>query len=255
MTDPENGKGRLEPLPKGDSVKLSILIVNYNSGSLLVQCLRSVMNTVETVPFEVLVVDNDSTDDSLKTAREEFPDITFVENDFNNWYTARCHQAMKASRGEYMLLLNPDTVCHPEAVDGLVDFMESRPKAGIACPKLLNGDGTLQPSCRKFLKSRFLVLKHLLPWRFFPQSWKKRFVLEYWDHGETIRADWIIGACVLVRRRAVEQVRSQGRRVPNVPRGKRLVHANEEAWMAGLVRSRSEGNTLRKPVRHGHVGR
>ncbi|MBD3278067.1 MAG: glycosyltransferase [Candidatus Aegiribacteria sp.] len=206
MTEPEDRKDRLESLARVDSVKLSVLVVNYNSGTLLSECLRSVMNTVETAPFEVLIVDNDSSDDSLETAIEEFPDVQYIRNDFNNWYTGGANQAMKACRGDYMLILNPDTVCHPGAVDGLVDFMDDRDKAGIACPKLLNGDGSLQPSCRKFLKSRFLVLKHLLPWSILPQSWKKRFVLEYWHHGETIAADWIIGASVLVRREAVEQV-------------------------------------------------
>ena len=206
MNDPENGEGRLEPLPGDDSVKLSVLVVNYNSGNLLAECLRSVMNTVDTAPFQVLVVDNDSSDDSLETAIREFPEVEYIRNDLNNWYTGGANQAMKACRGEYMLILNPDTVCHPGAVDGLIDFMESHGKAGIACPKLLNSDGTLQPSCRKFLKSRYLVLKHLLPWSILPQSWKKRLVLEYWDHGETVQSDWIIGACVLARREAVEQV-------------------------------------------------
>ncbi|MFO8182703.1 MAG: glycosyltransferase family 2 protein [Candidatus Aegiribacteria sp.] len=213
MGGPETGIGRPtepeKPLPQLRSdpdIELSVLIVNYNSGRMLADCLRSVYSTVSTAPMEVIVVDNDSTDGSAEAAAKEFPRATFILNDFNNWFTGGTNQAILASRGRYLLCLNPDTVCHPGAIDGLVDFMDSTPKAGVAGPRLLNGDGTLQPSCRKFLKSRYLLLKHLLPWSLLPDGWKRKAVLEYWDHGGTIRSDWVIGACILVRRKAVEEV-------------------------------------------------
>ena len=120
--------------------------------------------------------------------------------------TGGTNQAILASTGEYLLCLNPDTVCHEGSIDGLVDFLDRNPAVGIVGPKLLNGDGSLQPSCRKFLKSRFLFLKHFLPWRVLPNSWKRRIVLEYWDHGSTEEVDWAIGACILARRTAVEEV-------------------------------------------------
>lgn len=213
MGGPEARVGRpIEPekplpqLPPGPDMELSVLIVNYNSGRMLADCIRSVYSTVSTAPMEVIVVDNDSTDGSAEAASKEFPGASFILNDFNNWFTGGTNQAILASRGRYLLCLNPDTVCHPGAIDGLVEFLESTPKAGVAGPRLLNGDGTLQPSCRKFLKSRYLLLKHILPWSMLPNGWKRRVVLEYWDHSGTIRSDWVIGACVLVRRKAVEEV-------------------------------------------------
>jgi GT2 family glycosyltransferase len=196
----------LGPLESPSDVKLSVLIVNYNSGRLLSGCLESLYATVRTSPMEIIIVDNGSTDGSIEDARREFSRAVFIENDFNNWFTGGTNQAILASRGEYLLCLNPDTVCHPEAIDSLVGFLDSNPKAGIAGPRLQNGDGSLQPSCRKFLKSRYLVLKHLLPWSRLPERWKRRVVLEYWDHGSTIEADWVIGACILARRSAVEEV-------------------------------------------------
>jgi GT2 family glycosyltransferase len=187
-------------------IDLSVLVVNYNGGEMLSDCLRSVYETVETFSFEVIVVDNASSDGSVEAAGSEFPDVIFIMNDFNNWFTGATNQAIEASRGEYLLCLNPDTVCHEGAIDSLVEFMKRHPSAGIAGPRLLNGDGSLQPSCRKFLKSRYLVLKHLLPWRILPNGWRRRVVLEYWDHGSTEPVDWIIGACLLARREAVEAV-------------------------------------------------
>ncbi len=185
---------------------LSVLIVNYNGGSMLSDCLRSVRDTVSESSLEIIVVDNCSTDGSMDEARREFPEVTYIQNDHNNWFTGATNQAIRASRGNYLLCLNPDTVCHEGALDSMVAFLRDHPSAGVVGPMLLNGDGSLQPSCRKFLKSRYLLLKHLLPWRILPNSWKRRVVLEYWDHRDTIRSDWIIGACLLARRSAVEEV-------------------------------------------------
>jgi GT2 family glycosyltransferase len=187
-------------------VRLSILIVSYNCRELLLGCLESVFATVRTHPFEVIVVDNASTDDSVREARERFPSVAFIENEVNQWFSGATNQAILASTGAYLLCLNPDAVCHPKAVDDLVAFLDSHPSVAVVGPRLLNGDGSLQPSCRNFLTSRRLVLQHGLPWRAAPNAWRKRTVLEYWDHDETIRVDWLIGACILVRRTAVEQV-------------------------------------------------
>ena len=196
----------LEPIRRPCEFKLSILIVNYNSGEMLLDCLESVYATVKTVPFEVIVVDNNSQDGSIHTAREKHPEVRYIENDFNNWFTGGTNQAIEASRGEYLLCLNPDTLCHDNAIDELVGFLDSNPRAGLAAPKLLNGDGSLQPSCRNYLKSRYLLLRHILPWKRLPGSWRKKVVLEYWDHDETILSDWIIGACIMVRRETIEEV-------------------------------------------------
>ncbi|MEN8207620.1 MAG: glycosyltransferase family 2 protein [Candidatus Fermentibacteria bacterium] len=196
----------LEPLNRPCKFKLSILIVNYNGGEMLLDCLESISATVETAPFEVIVVDNNSQDGSMSAVREKYPEVQCIENDFNNWFTGGINQAIEASRGEYLLCLNPDTVCRENGIDELVSYLDGNPEAGLAAPRLLNGDGSLQPSCRNYLKSRYLLLRHILPWRRLPNSWRKKAVLEYWDHDETIRSDWIIGACVMVRRETVEEV-------------------------------------------------
>jgi GT2 family glycosyltransferase len=196
----------LPVLTDPSGVRLSILIVSYNCRELLLGCLESVFATVRTCPFEVIVVDNASTDGSVEEATRRFPTVTFIENDQNHWFSGATNQAMLASAGEYLLCLNPDTVCHRDAVDGLVSFLDSHPSAAVAGPRLLNGDGSLQASGRNFLTARRLVLQHAFPWKAAPNIWRKRAVLEYWDHDETIMVDWLIGACILVRRSAVEEV-------------------------------------------------
>lgn len=173
---------------------------------MLTDCLESIFVTVKTEPFEVIVVDNNSQDGSVDAAREKYPEVSFIENDYNNWFTGGTNQAIVESRGEYLLCLNPDTVCHPRAIDGMVEFLEKHDSVGLVGPELLNGDGSLQPSCRNFLTARRLILQHIFPWRMTPNSWKKRTVLEYWNHDETMEVDWIIGACILLPRKAVENV-------------------------------------------------
>jgi len=185
---------------------LSILIVSYDCRELLLGCLASLRATVRTAPLEVIVVDNASTDGTVEALRAGFPEVVVIANADNRWFSGATNQAILASTGEYLLCLNPDTVCAPGAVDALVAFLESHPEAAVVGPRLLNGDGSLQPSCRNFLTSRRLVLQHALPWKFLPNRWRRRSVLEYWDHDATLRVDWLIGACILVRRSAVEEI-------------------------------------------------
>ncbi len=196
----------LEPISRPCKYRLSILIVNTNSGEMLTDCLESIFATVKTEPFEVIVVDNNSQDGSVDAARDKFPEVCFIENNYNNWFTGATNQSIVESRGDYLLCLNPDTICHPRAIDCMVRFLEKHPSAGLVGPKLLNGDGSLQPSCRNYLTSRRLILQHVFPWRIAPNSWRKRTVLEYWNHDETMEVDWIIGACILLPREAVENV-------------------------------------------------
>ncbi|MBN1424935.1 glycosyltransferase family 2 protein [Candidatus Fermentibacteria bacterium] len=196
---PEEALPRITP-----SLPLSILIVNTNSRDLLLGCLGSVRDTVE-IPYEIIVVDNGSTDGSVE-ALEHARDVMLIANRFNNWFTGATNQAILVSRGEFLLCLNPDTVLHAGAVDRLVAFLRENPRVAVVGPRLLNGDGTLQPSCRNFLTNRRLVLQHLLPWRRMPNSWRRHAVLEYWDHDSPCGVDWVIGACILVRRSAVEQI-------------------------------------------------
>jgi N-acetylglucosaminyl-diphospho-decaprenol L-rhamnosyltransferase len=185
-------------------VDLSIIIVNWNTCDLLAKCLDSIFQTVRTSAYEIIVVDNGSTDGSVDMAHARFPSVRLIENQQNVGFTQANNQALTASRGRYVLLLNSDTEAQPGALDAMVRFMDAHPAAGAAGAHLLNPDGSFQASYTGFptLWREFLILSGL--GRAFLRS-------NYPSYGPEVekgpqRIDYPEGACLLVRREVVEQV-------------------------------------------------
>lgn len=191
---------------------LSILIVNWNTRELLAECLQSLTGAVSSDPApsglpsvtsEIIVVDNASADGSAALVREQFPHVQLIENKENVGFARANNQAICHSRGRYVLLLNSDTVVHPGALETMVAFMDAHTQAGACGPRLLNGDGSLQPS----------VHPMLTPWREF---WRLIFLDRLWPLATYRQAAWdrdaprqvevIKGACLLLRRRALDKV-------------------------------------------------
>lgn len=182
---------------------LSIIIVNWNTRDLLAQCLASVYAYPPEGEFEVFVVDNASTDDSTQMMRGWFPQVRMIENSENVGFARANNQAIQESTGCYVLLLNPDTEVQPGALKTLMRFMDAHPQAGAAGARLLNPDGTLQTSCypAPSLSREFWRLFHLdvlYPYALYPM---KRWLLE--SHREV---DIVQGACMILRREALDQV-------------------------------------------------
>jgi len=181
---------------------ISVVIVNWNTRGLLIECLDSVFRTIGNLSFEVWVVDNASTDGSVQTARNSYPKINIIENKQNLGFAAANNLAFSKMRGRYALLLNTDAKLTEGAVKHLYDFMESTPRAGLACGQLLNPDGTKQNSIANFpcllsLLANETVLRILLP-RKFPS---KRQAYE-----KPIEVDSCIGACMIARKKAMDEV-------------------------------------------------
>jgi len=152
--------------------------------------------------MEVFVVDNGSKDGSLTAAREEFPQVKFIENQTNLGFAKANNQALSLSKGKYILLLNPDTKVQEGAVDRLISFMDAHPESGAAGAQLLNSDGSKQNSMAKFPSlATELLNKNLLRW-LFPETFpgKER------NYTEPIEVDSVIGACMMVRQDAIGQV-------------------------------------------------
>jgi GT2 family glycosyltransferase len=181
---------------------LSIIIVNLNTKDLLLQCLESVFQTGEEVEKEVFVVDNASTDGSRTAVEKRFPEVNFIQNQMNLGFAKANNQALKLSKGNYVLLLNPDTQIKKGAIEEMVLFMNAHPKVGVVGGQLLNSDGSKQNSIANFpsLATEFLN-KSLLRWLF-----PKQFPGKERDYPEPIEVDSVIGACMMVRREAMEQV-------------------------------------------------
>ncbi len=208
-------------------VSLTVIVVNWNTRDLLARCLESLAPTVqgplsspaglprtphlgrETV--EVIVVDNASSDGSPEMVRSCFPWVQLIENEDNLGFAAANNQAIRHScafpergvRSKYVVLLNSDTEVRPGALEILLAFMEAHPDAGAAGARLLNTDGSLQPSCHPMLTPgrefwRLLFLDRLWPRATYP--------MHRWDAEAPRRVEVIKGACLLLRRQALDQV-------------------------------------------------
>ena len=198
---------------------LSVVIVNWNTRDMLAQCLQSIKadcaaqigaatrkaatQQPHQPTMEVFVVDNASSDGSAQMVTQRFPWVRLIQNDSNLGFAQANNQAIRLANGRYILLLNSDTEVHPGAFAALIDFMEKTPRAGAAGAHLLNSDGTLQPACQPMLT----------PWREFVRLiFLDRFLhiavyeAEWWETEAPRRTEVIKGACLMLRRTALEQV-------------------------------------------------
>ncbi|MEW6328442.1 MAG: glycosyltransferase family 2 protein [Thermodesulfobacteriota bacterium] len=181
---------------------ISIIIVNWNTKDLLRNCLNSIYGTVQGIALEIIVVDNASHDGSTAMLREEFPQVTIIENNTNRGFGAANNQAISIMKGRYALLLNTDTILTEGAVYELFSFMEAHPDAAMACGQLLNADGSKQNSIANFPTLPTLLFNTPLLEYLFP----KRYPSKRYDYKEPIEVDSGIGACLLVRKQAIDEV-------------------------------------------------
>ena len=131
-------------------MNLSVIIVNWNTRDLLRECLKSVLKQTKGLDYEVLVVDNGSSDDSVRMIKKAFPWIKLMENRENLGFSKANNQAIRRARGEFILLLNSDTKIAENAFKKMVDFARANPQIGVLGPRLLNADGNSQASTAPF---------------------------------------------------------------------------------------------------------
>lgn len=201
-------------------VDLSIVIVNWNVKDLLRQCLHSLLDqaflvsakeslwqTAEGHSFEILVIDSASSDGSVDMVRGEFPHVYLYASEVNLGYSGGNNLGLRKSRGEYILLLNPDTKVLGSALDEMTSYMKTHPEVGVVGPQLQYPDGQIQSSRR-----RFPVLATALVESTFLEKWMPRHrILAHYrmldqSDDETARVDWLVGACLLVRAEVRDQV-------------------------------------------------
>jgi GT2 family glycosyltransferase len=129
-------------------IALSIIIASYNTREILANCLQSIYRSPPADPYEIIVVDDASRDGTSEMVRERFPGVRLLRNEVNRHYALSNNRAIEQARGQYLLLLNSDTVVLPEALDRMIGFLRSHPKAGGVGCRLLNEDGTIQWSVK-----------------------------------------------------------------------------------------------------------
>lgn len=184
--------------------EVSIIIVNWNTCDLLSECLHAIAREAASIAYDVWVVDNGSSDDSVAMLRRDFPHVHVIESKINLGFAGANNLAMQRSTGRYLLLLNTDALVTPGSIHALLALAEQTPRAGIVGAHLLNPDGSFQASHTNFptLWQEFLMLSTIGrriygPW--------------YPSHGPEEakgpqRVDYVEGACLLVRRDALEAV-------------------------------------------------
>ncbi len=187
---------------------LSIIIVNYNVKEFLQNLIYSIYKAVENIKYEIIVVDNASDDGSIEFLQEKFPEIKLIINEKNLGFSKANNIGLKHAGGEYILLLNPDTIVQEDTFEKMINFFEKTPDAGMAGCKILNPDGTLQLACRRSFPgpwTSFCKVTGLS--NLFPNSRLfARYNLTYLNENETYEVDAVSGSFMMIKREVYEKV-------------------------------------------------
>jgi GT2 family glycosyltransferase len=192
-----------------DRPTLSVIILNHNSGSMLVDCLDSLFADPVNFLMEVIVPDNASTDDSVDRAVANWGGrIRVLHNGGNHGFAWGNNRGIAEAGGEFVCLLNPDTIMHRGAFQTLVDFMRHHPRCGFAGPKVLNRDGSFQLSAKRSIPSPFDAISRAVGLsKLFPHSHRlARYNVTYLDPDETQPVDACTGCCMLARRAMLDEI-------------------------------------------------
>ncbi len=218
-------------------MKLSIIIVNYNTGVLTRALVESLLKHRLPNATEIIVVDNDSKDESISLLRSDFPEITVIDNGENLGLAAGVNRGIKEATGTYYLVLNPDMIAMPDAVQTLVDFMDKNLDIGMAGGKLLSPNGRLQYSCFRFYRPLTILYRRtFLGKTRWGKSETSRFLMKDFDHKSVRDVDWLMGACLMLRADAVGNIDTPSslsdasERLRGTPTGRRPVGGMDERF-------------------------
>lgn len=184
--------------------RYTVVILTWNSRQHVVPCLESLAGASSGEPFDLVVIDNGSTDGTPDILRERVPRARIIRNRENRGVAAARNQGLVLARTPYSIILDVDTVVLPGAFARLLDFMESEPEVGVCGPRLMLPDGEIQPSCQLFPTLLDKVARQL-PDRF-GGRWLREVELADWDHTGVRDVDYVVGACQAIRMRALHSI-------------------------------------------------
>lgn len=189
-------------------MKLSIVIVNYNVKYFLEQCLISVYKAGNSIDIEVFVVDNASADGSCQMVKQRFPEVQLIENSINVGFSVANNQAIKKASGQYVLLLNPDTLVEEDTFAKCIDFMDSHLGAGSVTVKMIDGKGRYLPESKRGIPSPMVSFYKIFGFtKLFPRSKTfARYYLGHLDENKTNKIEILPGAFMLIRRDVLDKV-------------------------------------------------
>ena len=186
---------------------VSVIIVNWNTQSLLRNCLTSVYECAGAIDYEIIVVDNASTDGSAEMVRNDFQDVILIENTENRGFAAANNQGMAIAKGKYVLLLNSDTIVLANSIAKAVRFADENLQTAVMGCQVLNQDGSIQQTCFKFPSILNMLLSSTYLYKLFPRNkFFGREQMTWWDRSDVRQVDVVTGCFMLVRREAIEQV-------------------------------------------------
>jgi hypothetical protein len=186
---------------------LSIIILSWNTRRLLCDCLESVYQNTKAVDFEVIVVDNGSTDGTVDAVRTNFPTARLIVNESNLGTSRAANQGMAAARGEFLLLLNSDTFIREDLFSKSVGYLRSRPDVSMLGIRLEYPDGRLQHSANRALSIWRSLFEELWLYKLVPSAVRDEMLLGgFWAHDREVEVDWLAGPFTLLRREVFESV-------------------------------------------------
>jgi len=186
---------------------LSIVILNYKSKNMVKECLRGIKSVGVDLKYEIIVVDNGSGDGVGKMLQENFPEVKFIASPKNIGFAAGNNLGIRTARGRYVMIMNPDIAVFQGSVETLVKYMDEHQNVGIAGPKLLNPDRTVQHSVYSFPRKMTPVYRRTSLGNI--RAGKAeigRYLMSDWDHADARDVDWLLGACLIVRRETLRVV-------------------------------------------------
>lgn len=188
--------------------KLSVIIVNYNVRFFLEQALHALYRSVTEYDYEIFVVDNHSTDDSFSMLVQQFPQVQVIANADNAGFSKANNQAIRIAKGEYILLLNPDTVIREDTLQRCIAFMDAHPDAGGLGVKMFDGTGKFLPESKRGFPSPWAAFAKMSGLaRLFPDSRLfGQYHLSYLDKDQTHEVDVLSGACMFLRKSVLDRI-------------------------------------------------
>ena len=181
---------------------LSIIIVNFHNSHTLGKCLDSIPQGVQNIDYEILLVNNSPRDEGLPNAVKDHPSVQRIENRINLGFAKANNQAFDLSKGKTILLLNPDTVLTDNSINNMLNYLHQNAEIGLLGAKLLDPDGNLQYSCRRFptlwtgLFNRYSIMTKLFP----ENPFTRQYLLLDFDHNSAREVDWVSGSCMMISR-------------------------------------------------------
>jgi hypothetical protein len=188
-------------------IDLTITIGNHNTKNLIRNCLNSIYSTIKTISYEIIVVDNVSTDDSVEMLKTEFPKVKLIVNQVNRYFGGAHNQGLRAGSGRYLTILSSDTILMDDAFDKIVRFMDEHPDCGACGPKLLNADHTDQCNGLAFPTFMYGLFEVTgLNALFKNNPIRNRRLVKGWDRNDLRTVDTLGGSCIILRKEVIDKV-------------------------------------------------